>query len=145
MNNLAFFYALYDIDGKKVPPELVTKIGDVFESILEEDFNTADITIGSHSMDHGDGNPFDGQGGTLAHAFAPTNGRFHYDADENWATEPITGYYDLYTIALHEIGHLLGLHHSSVEGAIMYPSIASGVRKELHGDDVQGIRALYNL
>ncbi|KAF5182965.1 Polyamine oxidase [Thalictrum thalictroides] len=36
MNNLAFFYALYDIDGKKVPPELVTKIGDVFESILEE-------------------------------------------------------------------------------------------------------------
>ncbi|PIA61162.1 hypothetical protein AQUCO_00300585v1 [Aquilegia coerulea] len=29
-------YALYDIDGKKVPQELVTKIGDVFESILTE-------------------------------------------------------------------------------------------------------------
>ncbi|KAF5203485.1 Polyamine oxidase, partial [Thalictrum thalictroides] len=29
-------YALYDIDGKKVPQDLVTKIGDAFESILKE-------------------------------------------------------------------------------------------------------------
>ncbi|PIA40358.1 hypothetical protein AQUCO_02500210v1 [Aquilegia coerulea] len=114
-----------------------------FEEI--EDFNAADITIGSHSMDHGDGNPFDGPGGTLAHAYAPTNGRFHYDADEEWATDLTAGSSDLYTVALHEIGHLLGLDHSSVEGAIMWPSIPSGIRKELHGDDVQGIRALYNL
>ncbi|KAH0984772.1 hypothetical protein GBA52_011949 [Prunus armeniaca] len=32
--------------------------------------------------------PFDGPQGTAAHAFAPTDGRFHYDADERrglWA------------------------------------------------------------
>ncbi|XP_062153379.1 polyamine oxidase 2 isoform X2 [Alnus glutinosa] len=29
-------YALFDMEGNQVPPELVTKIGEVFESILEE-------------------------------------------------------------------------------------------------------------
>lgn len=95
--------------------------------------------------DHGDGHRFDGPGGTLAHAFAPTNGRFHYDADERWADGMIRGAFDLETVAVHEIGHLLGLGHSSVEGAIMYPSISTGVRKSLHADDIQGIRALYNV
>ncbi|OVA14351.1 Peptidase M10 [Macleaya cordata] len=106
----------------------------------------ADIVIGFHKGDHGDGNTFDGSGGVLAHAFAPTNGRFHYDADEDWSTNPKPDMMDLETIALHEIGHLLGLGHSSVPGAIMYPTFAYGVKKrKLHGDDVQGIRALYGL
>ncbi|KAF9606876.1 hypothetical protein IFM89_029475 [Coptis chinensis] len=113
-----------------------------FEEV--QDYRTSDLTIGVHGGAHGDGNPFDGRGGTLAHAFAPTDGRFHYDADENWANGPVVGSFDLETVALHEIGHLLGLEHSSVEGAIMYPSIPSGVKKDLHGDDVQGIKALYN-
>lgn len=112
------------------------------------DFANADIKISFESGDHGDGNPFDGRGGPegiIAHAFAPTNGRFHYDADEPWAVGAVQGAFDLETVALHEIGHLLGLHHSSVEGAIMYPSIAAGVTKGLHGDDIQGIRDLYNV
>ncbi|XP_062150183.1 polyamine oxidase 2-like isoform X2 [Alnus glutinosa] len=29
-------YALFDMEGNQVPPELVTKIGEVFESILEK-------------------------------------------------------------------------------------------------------------
>ncbi|KAK9991760.1 hypothetical protein SO802_026745 [Lithocarpus litseifolius] len=51
------------------------------------------------------GTPFDGAGGTLAHAFAPTNGRFHYDADEKWSVGAIPDSYDLETVTLHEIGH----------------------------------------
>ncbi|XP_057812408.1 metalloendoproteinase 3-MMP-like [Salvia miltiorrhiza] len=104
----------------------------------------ADLVIGFHRGDHGDGFPFDGRGGTLAHAFAPTNGRFHYDADEQWSIGPVTGAFDLETVALHEIGHLLGLGHSSVEAAIMYSGIGAGEIKNLHADDIQGIRALYN-
>ncbi|KAM1009508.1 hypothetical protein FF1_044933 [Malus domestica] len=94
--------------------------------------------------DHGDGNPFDGQGGILAHAFPPTNGRFHYDADEAWAVGAVADAYDLETVALHEIGHLLGLQHSSVEGAVMSPGVRSGFTQSLHADDIQGIKALYN-
>ncbi|KAK1374301.1 Metalloendoproteinase [Heracleum sosnowskyi] len=104
---------------------------------------TADITIGFHSRDHGDGFPFDGPFGVLGHASPPTRGSLHLDADEPWSIGPMAGHIDMETVALHEIGHLLGLEHSSVEGAIMYPSVSDGMTKVLHGDDVQGIKELY--
>ncbi|CBI34985.3 unnamed protein product, partial [Vitis vinifera] len=109
-----------------------------------QDHTSADMTISFHRLDHGDGYPFDGPGGTIAHAFAPTNGRFHYDGDETWSIGAVPNAMDLETVALHEIGHLLGLGHSSVQNAIMFPSISSGVTKGLHEDDIQGISALYN-
>ncbi|KAL8114671.1 metalloendoproteinase 3-MMP-like [Apium graveolens] len=105
---------------------------------------TADIRIGFYSRDHGDGYPFDGPYGVLAHASAPTSGSFHLDSDEAWSIGPVPDHIDLETVALHEIGHLLGLQHSSVIDAIMYPSVSDGMAKELHGDDVQGIKDLYN-
>ncbi|KAI3462975.1 hypothetical protein Pfo_019638 [Paulownia fortunei] len=110
-----------------------------------QNYRNADLVIGFHRRDHGDGAPFDGPGGTLAHAFAPTNGRFHYDADERWAIGSVANAFDLETVALHEIGHLLGLGHSSVEAAIMFSGIGAGQIKNLHQDDIQGIRALYNV
>ncbi|GLT71392.1 hypothetical protein SLA2020_434160 [Shorea laevis] len=70
---------------------------------------------------------------------------FHYDADESWSVGARAGAFDLQTVALHEIGHLLGLGHSEVEGAIMYAGISAGVTKGLHADDIQGIKALYNV
>ncbi|XP_073295114.1 metalloendoproteinase 2-MMP-like [Primulina huaijiensis] len=113
-------------------------------------FRQADIKIGFFSGDHGDGEPFDGVLGTLAHAFAPTVGRMHLDNDENWVINgdfinaaPISAV-DLESVAVHEIGHLLGLGHSSVQDAIMYPTIPSGVRRvELANDDITGIQVLY--
>ncbi|CAK9139190.1 unnamed protein product [Ilex paraguariensis] len=109
------------------------------------DFANADIKIGFHRGDHGDGNPFDGRGGVLAHSWPPTDGRFHYDADEVWSVGPVANAFDLETVALHEIGHLLGLGHSSVQDAIMFSGIPPGVTKGLHGDDIDGIKALYNV
>ncbi|XP_038886872.1 metalloendoproteinase 2-MMP-like isoform X2 [Benincasa hispida] len=107
------------------------------------DNQTADINIEFASGDHGDGNPFDGVGGVIAHSFMPPDGRFHLDADESWAAGVFSGSFDLETVALHEIGHLLGLQHSSIEGAIMWPSIPKGASKGLHPDDIAGIKALY--
>ncbi|XVF84880.1 hypothetical protein PTKIN_Ptkin17bG0074700 [Pterospermum kingtungense] len=115
-----------------------------------DSFITADIKIAFYSGDHGDGEPFDGVLGTLAHAFSPTNGRFHLDMDENWVVSgdvtqsSLSSAIDLESVAVHEIGHLLGLGHSSEEDAIMYPTISSRTKKvELANDDIQGIQSLY--
>lgn len=47
-----------------------------------------------------------------------------------------------YEIMLHEIGHLLGLKHSDVEDATMYPYITTETGK-LSQDDIDGIKAFY--
>ncbi|XP_047336531.1 metalloendoproteinase 3-MMP-like [Impatiens glandulifera] len=108
------------------------------------DFNSADMKVGVHGRESGD-DTFDGPGGVLAHAWAPTNGRAHYDVDENWVDGEAPDAFDLETVALHEIGHQLGLGHSEVQNAIMWSGIASGTRKGLHQDDIQGIKTLYGV
>ncbi|KAK1432825.1 hypothetical protein QVD17_09726 [Tagetes erecta] len=109
------------------------------------DFTTSDLKISFDSGDHGDGFPFRGR--VVAHAFAPTDGRFHYNADLPWSVGPgpVPNANDLGTVALHEIGHLLGLHHSQFESAIMWPTLPIGQVKGLSEDDIQGIRVLYGL
>ena len=49
---------------------------------------------------------------------------------------------DLFSTALHEIGHILGLKHSTVDGTIMWPLLQNGLHT-LHRDDIDGIQALY--
>lgn len=51
--------------------------------------------------------------------------------------------YDLFTVAAHEVGHGLGLGHSSITSAVMY-SIYNAVKSSLRTDDISGIRAIYS-
>ena len=103
------------------------------------------INILFASGDHGDGYPFDGPGNTLAHTYypAPPNpesiaGDMHFDADENWRQGLDV---DLFSVALHEAGHALGLAHSDQPGAVMYPYYRKVT--DLSQLDIDSIRQLY--
>nr|KAJ0207863.1 hypothetical protein LSAT_V11C500255390 [Lactuca sativa] len=106
-------------------------------------YEGADLKISFQRGDHGDGSPFTSQ--VLAHAFSPSDGRFHYNADHNWAIGAVQGAFDVESLALHEIGHLLGLGHSEFQTSIMWTSFAPGVTKGLTTDDIKGLRTLYGI
>lgn len=67
----------------------------------------------------------------------------------NWSTSPNgpnSNQQDFERTATHELGHCLGLDHSSTRGAVMYSSQSTGTSlsaRELHADDKAGAQAIY--
>jgi matrix metalloproteinase-14 (membrane-inserted) len=102
------------------------------------------IEIRFEKRSHGDDDPFDGEGGTLAHAFFPVfGGDAHFDDEEDWTVNTHRGTSLLMT-ASHELGHSLGLSHSNVRSSLMAPFYRGyDANLKLEADDIKGIQALY--
>ncbi|XP_053103667.1 matrix metalloproteinase-9 [Hemicordylus capensis] len=66
----------------------------------------------------------------------------NYDTDKKWGLCPDQGY-SLFLVAAHEFGHSLGLEHSTVRDALMYPMYTYLEDFRLHSDDIAGIQHLY--
>jgi hypothetical protein len=69
----------------------------------------------------------------------------HFDVTEHtWAVGAVAGAVDIETIAVHEVGHLVGLRHSSDPTAVMYPTVKFNVTaRTLQPGDLAAIASLY--
>jgi hypothetical protein len=146
----------FDSTAPKLDANLVR--GEIERAFLEWaryaniSFTPADGEAAARSIDilfaagaHGDAYAFDGPGGVLAHTFypAPPNtetvaGDMHFDASENWNVGQDI---DLFSVALHETGHALGLGHSDNPSAVMYPYYRMSAG--LTADDINAVQSLY--
>jgi hypothetical protein len=81
----------------------------------------------------------EGQGGTIG-------GDIHMNVGPQWVDEAndllSDPDIDFFTVMLHELGHALGLGHSTVTTAVMFPNYTGGQRS-LDPDDIAGIQAIY--
>lgn len=110
--------------------------------------NPVHIEIYFLSWNHGDNDPFDGPGRILAHAYFPIyGGNVHFDDSEIWNDCENTSYCfgkDLYNVAVHEFGHVLGLDHSRNHSSLMAPFYKKNIIiDELPNDDMAALIAIY--
>ncbi|XP_058777042.1 metalloendoproteinase 2-MMP-like [Vicia villosa] len=108
-------------------------------------FNGSDIRIAFVTMD--------GKGGMVGGGYVNNSvhvGSIYLDAEENWVVSSKSAIdeddVDLESFVMHQIGHLLGLGHSSVEESIMYPIVLPKKKIELvNDDDLQKIQQIYGV
>jgi hypothetical protein len=90
-------------------------------------------------------------GSVLAHAYYPppngisAAGDLHFSASWDWVCDPNASgsQYDIQTVALHELGHSLGLdHNNTVAEDVMFPYYTV-VQRSLSANDISNIVSIY--
>jgi len=148
---LRYYIAKYTNDmPRKLQRSEIQRAVKLWSEVAPVDFKitkkynpTVDIVLSFQYYYHRDDFSFDGTGGELAHAFLPEAGVIHFDDSEYWTSAKEYGI-NLYTVAAHEVGHSLGLEHTSKRGALMSPFYDNfAAEKRINPDDVVSIQNLY--
>lgn len=112
-------------------------------------FPTGVIAFASivHIISPDGGVPFAGPCGPCPRQVCIVDVDIMFNPAATFATASATdGQYDLQSVALHEIGHLVGLDHSGIAHSVMYPygdTSSIGVHQSLWIDDLIGASHLY--
>ena len=81
-----------------------------------------------------DASPFSWSGTTLS-------GDVVFNANDTFRTGNYAGTYDIFSVALHEAGHMFGLEHSAAIGSVMNETYS--YHTGLSADDIARLRAVY--
>jgi len=149
----------------ELPTALTSLFGSTWQQIIEDALMawSVDSSLSFSNATEGDiriaGHEFDGPSGVLAHAYYPVPengtaaGDAHFDIEENWNGLAPSGFpIDLFTVALHEFGHSLGLPHAKKKDckitlpADQVPVMCASYRAAvtgLHAKDIENIQTLY--
>ena len=75
--------------------------------------------------------------------FSISRAEIRFDTAENWSTDPnhVGNQTNFFVVAVHEIGHALGLDHVNDPNQIMFPQLTDQIT--LGPGDIQGIQTLY--
>ncbi|XP_075468402.1 matrix metalloproteinase-21 [Ascaphus truei] len=114
-----------------------------FEEDITAPLSQVDIKLGFGRGRHlGCTRAFDGSGQEFAHAWFL--GDIHFDDDEHFTAPSSENGISLLKVAVHEIGHVLGLSHIHRTGSIMQPNyIPQESGFELDWSDRKAIQKLY--
>ncbi|KAG2463313.1 MMP21 protein, partial [Polypterus senegalus] len=136
------------IDDQRYVFRLAFRMWSEVSPLLFEEDNTSplsmiDIRLGFGTGRHlGCAQTFDGAGREFAHAWQL--GDIHFDDDEHFTAPSNDNGISLLKVAVHEIGHVLGLPHIYRTGSIMQPSyIPQNSGFEIDWLDRKSVQELY--
>ncbi|XP_047737326.1 matrix metalloproteinase-21-like [Hyalella azteca] len=121
---------------------------EVIPSVFVEDlFSPAgdvDVLVGFAARQHlGCSRAFDGVGGELGHALSSSlQAQIHLDDDDLFSIDPDGGT-QLLQVAVHEIGHVLGLTHVLRRASVMFAMYSQDEVLELDDEDRRLVQAIH--
>lgn len=134
------------IDGRNLitftDPDVVFPTG-VLAIAMTFSFTQPTVITDANNDLNGDGTP-DIPNGTYP-AGTIFDGDIVFNSSESWSTAGDPGSIDIRAVALHEIGHLTGLSHSSIRDAVMWPFLSSNIAaaRTVKPDDVAYASVFY--